>query len=373
MFEMEQFLHEQFPEQAGKLAKASTLEEFNAVHTEMLNEARGRLREALAKSGLSETAADSANFEGDSLPVVLLTEDEYPQLRDASGDTLKALLQKHLNAAKAVSEKKNESAKYITALMIANKMLVMGEKKHIKQFKDILEEKKINQDTAVNNDDIEEIRMMIAEIRGVNICELDGDPLVGPIVMAAVLTFVTTVTVAVIAVIASFIVIAILVPLLCFMFKEAYAIVFVMNEMPNPDSSFTKNSLVLDNSANYHGKQLAYTMDIPPAIQLEDSKFVTGGFFTTSKRDMALFGTAYGVKLDIKDANKSVAFGVERPLNGNSKCYCAFNTSAEDASEKVMDAAGMSSEASEGNYKALIKMHSTNGPDAYYIARVYNA
>lgn len=165
--------------------------------------------------------------------------------------------------------------------------------------------------------------------------------------------------------IATLVIVAILIPIIYFVAKPAACIFIVVNEL--------SEALEYVEECNYHGKRLVMTRDIPASARLGSTVLMSGGIWSTSKRDGALYGTQYGVTLRRKDKDDiKFNIGVECPLaSGSNCCAVGFNKSAEDIAKTADSGGKQKDEQTQSGYAMEIKCNSGSGSVAYYIARIY--
>ncbi len=363
-------LRDIFPDYIPRMEKAAAKEEQRAIYRELLQEQRNNLRRELAKAGIDE--ADYQDLLNDSaddqiLPAMLFDSALYDEVVNAKGDKVKAIVQALYNTMKLLKTKENASTAEVASCLVANSMIAMGEKGVATARKAILEygRKQADSIPELNCELQDALQTLTAEDRE---RVLNAAPVALPAAFAATASTGPGVVVAI-----AVIVVLVLIVLIYFAAKDAACILLVINDISNMSPERNDNyGLYFDSSKNVHGKQTGYTspgMKCP--VTAEGARFLSTGFYTTQKEDAALYGTNYGVMLNISGTNIHVAFGVESPLIGDNKCYCGFGKSAEDAAKAVKN--NLTSEDSFGNYKANITMNSKSGETAYYIARVYNA
>ena len=362
-------LRDVFPDYIPRMVKAAAKEEQRAIYRELLQEQRNNLRRELAKAGMDETDyQDLLNDNADDqiLPAMLFDSALYDEVVNAEGDKVKAIVQALYNTMKLLKSKENASTAEVASCLVANSMIAMGEKGVATARKAILEygSKQADSIPELNCELQDALQTLTAEDRE---RVLNAAPVALPAAFAATASTGPGVVVAIAA-----IVVLALIVLIYFAAKDAACILLVINDISNMSPERNDNyGLYFDSSKNVHGKQTGYTspgMKCP--VTAEGARFLSTGFYTTQKKDAALYGTNYGVRLNISGTNIHVAFGVESPLIGDNKCYCGFGKSAEDAAKAVKN--NLTSEDSFGNYKANITMNSKSGETAYYIARVYN-
>lgn len=362
-------LRDIFPDYIPRMEKAATKEEQRAIHQELLQEQRDNLRAELEKAGIDETDYQDLlndNTDDQILPTMLFDSAIYNEVVNAEGDKVKTIVQALYNTMKLLKSKENASTAQVASCLVANNMIAMGEKGVATARKTILEYNRKQTDNVPElSCDLQDALQTLTEEERERV--LNSAPIALPAAFAATSSTGPGVVVAI-----AIIVVLVLIALIYFAAKDAACILLAVNDITNmaPDSN-DNYGLYFDSSKNIHGKQTGYTspgMKCP--VTAEGARFLSTGFYTTEKETAALYGTNYGVRLNISGTNIHLAFGVESPLSGDNKCYCGFGKSAEEAAKAV--AANLTSEDSFGNYKAKITMNSKSGETAYYIARVYN-
>lgn len=367
--DMLQGLRDIFPDYIPRMEKAATVEEQSAIHQELLQAQRDNLRRELANAGLDETDYQdllSDSTDGQILPAMLFDSAIYDEVVNAEGDKVKTIVQALYQVMKLLQAKENASTSEVASCLVANNMIAMGEKGVATARKTILEYNKKHTDSIpeLSSELQDALQELTTEERK---RALNAVPVALPAAFAATSSTGPGVVIAIAAII-----IAVLVAIIILMAKDAACILLVVNDISgtSPDGS-NGCGLYFDSSRNIHGKQTGYTSPgLKSAVSAEGARFLSTGFYTTEKNTAALYGTQYGVRLNIPGTNVHVAFGMECPLTGGNKCYCGFGKTAEEAAKAVT--ANLTAEDSSGNYKAKITMNSKSGDTAYYIARVYN-
>lgn len=194
----------------------------------------------------------------------------------------------------------------------------------------------------------------------------------GMIASVAVAAGVEAVTVAGLVTLIAVAIIAIIIPILYFMFKPACCFALVVNE--------TNSQLAWVDDYNVHGKPIGHTPFISAAINIPPpipgaGKYVYCGIVQTDKRDSALVGTQYGFTYSGNSGAYNVNFGVECPLTSlyvDNNCFCEIGSTSEDAANQTDSKNTLSYSASSVNPKldVSINCNSGSGYVAYYIARV---
>lgn len=360
-----------FPNHIPQMEKAVTEEERNTIYKELLQEQRSILRRELAKAGIEETHYQdllSDSTDEQILPAMLFDSVIYDEVVNAEGDKVKTIVQALYQVMELLKGKEDASTTYVSACLVANNLIALGETGISAARKTILEYSAKHTDSTPKLD--KELQDVLQELtKEAQQTVLCAAPVALPAAFAATSSTGPGVVIAVISII-----LAVLASILLFMAKGAAAILLVVNDITNtlpPGAGTDSYGLYFDSSKNIHGKQTGYTSPgLKPAVIANGDRFLSTGFYTTEKKTAALYGTKYGVRFNIPSTNIYVAFGAECPLTGNNKCFCGFGKTAEEAAAGVT--ANLSAEDSSGNYKAKIVMNSKSGSTAYYIARVYN-
>lgn len=369
--DMKASLYDLFPEHMPRMEAARTQSEFNVIHADLLNSLRKNLRETLSDANISTDCYSNLldnSEEQQSLSAIEIDSTKYDSIINARGDKVREVVQSLYDGMNRCGQTdKNSSNIYMAAKLIINRFIATGDRGIIGANTKLLEYKKRNSNYFHEINEALYIELTDEERE-----QLDNSAAFAGATAAAV-AGVSCCGGAAVVIAVVLIVVAILIPFLIFMLLEAACLIFVVNDISDNDKDYGKFKLVRDSAYNIHGKETAYTPELlsPVTIESEDREFVflSGGFYATEKKSMALYGTNYGLKFKVSDTDISISFGVECPLNGNNKCYCGFNISAEDAANRVTD--DMTHTASLNGYKATISMNSTSGRTAYYIARVY--
>ena len=157
-------------------------------------------------------------------------------------------------------------------------------------------------------------------------------------------------------------IILVIIPIIYFMLKPAFTTVLIINDS-NEDYKFGKHF-------NTHGKTTSYTTSITSKFEKDGQTFSNAGFFTSSKKDGALYGTQSGFTL--LTGQETLAFGAECPLNGSNNCYCEFDKSAEQISKLTEKKKDLYHEVSKGGLGLNIRGNSKSGGLAWFIGRIYN-
>jgi hypothetical protein len=368
-----QSLRTLFPAHMPGMEAAATQAEFFKVHGELMADLRQRLRNAIKDANMDESDFSElleATREGNALQACVIDSTAHDSIVNATGDTVREKVQALFNGLDAVGKGQPSDSNALTAArLIANRLIAAGDK-GVKGADDSLR-KYATMDAAEAAQINAEVEAALASLSDGEKAIVNSPAFAGA--TAAALAGVTFSGGGTVVVLVVLIILAVLIPLIIFMILEAACVMLVVNDLADPGLDYTKYRLINSSSYNVHGKETGYTPEIVSSVVIPEGNirhvFSTGGFYTTEKRDAALYGTNYGIKLDISSANKSVAFGIECPLNGDNKCYCGFDISAETAADRASN--NMSCEASSGEYKAKITMASRGGRTAYYIARVY--
>nr|WP_315255110.1 hypothetical protein [uncultured Flavobacterium sp.] len=269
----------------------------------------------------------SADDNPTGFPILALTPDQYSQLIDANGDTIKVVVTTMLNTAQIIQP--SWSVGQTAAQFSVGGLAALG---------------------AVG-------------VGAFNIAIGSG-----VVEMLAIAAGIEALTVAGVVAIIAVAIVAVIIPILYFMLKPACCFVVMLNETNSP--------LVWVDDYNYHGKTIGYVNRIPPAQVVPQpipgaGTYVTCGFVQTDKRDDALVGTQYGFTYSVGSTN--VNFGVECPLTSiyvDNNCFCEINSTSEDAANETDSKNALSYSASNANLNVSIKCNSGSGYVAYYIARI---
>jgi hypothetical protein len=364
-----------FPDHMPRMEAAATRDEFFKAHDELLADLRQRLRDALKNADMDESDFSElleGDREGKALEACVIDSTVHDSVVGATGDAVREKVQALFNGLDAVGKGLPSDSNALTAArLIANRLIAAGEKGARGANDSLKQYARMSAEEAAQIN--AEVQAALASLSGEEKAIVDTAAFAGA--TAAAVAGVACSGGGAVVLIVVLVLLAVLVPLIIFMCLEAACVMLVVNDIADPGLDYTKYRLSNSSSHNIHGKETGYTPEILSSIVIPEGNvthvFSTGGFYTTEKRDAALYGTNYGVKFDIADANASVAFGVECPLNGDNNCYCGFNISAETAAARVNN--NMSCEASYDSFKAKITMASRSGRTAYYIARVYKA
>jgi hypothetical protein len=257
-------------------------------------------------------------------PLLTLTQNQYKQLINASGDTIEVVVTTMLKTAQIVQPSWSvgqTTAQFVTAGICALGATMAG------AF-----------NVAIGSGVVEAV---------------------------AIAAGIEAVTVAGVVAIIAFAIVAIIIPILYYMLKPACCFVVLLNE--------TNSALNWVNDYNVHGKPIGYVNSIPAMVVIPQpipgaGTYVVCGFVQTDKHDDALHGTQYGFTYAC--GSNTISFGVECPLIGHNNCYCEINSNSNNVAYATNsnDSTAWSSEQ-EGLYTS-INCNSPSGYVAYYIARV---
>jgi hypothetical protein len=310
---------EVYPEFATQLEKAKSQEEVEQLQQKFLLEARTNLARLLNKPVEALEASDQ------TAPIIL-TEQQYSFLVNATGDTIMNQLHVLLDGTARLKSMEQDDAAAVTAQLIISGVLSLG---------------------------------------GIAIAASRSALIVGAVEAAAAYMGVQVATVGLVCGIAAIVIVAILIPIIYFMKKPANCIVLVINELDQ--------DLTFKGDYNVHGKPMLMTSPIPKAVVIPDVKtFRTAGFIATEKRENALVGTQYGFTMAY--GNKDLSWGVECPLSSiyvDNNCYCGIGISAQTAAETTNSKNVQSWAETKDGITLSIKCNSGSGSIAYFIARAY--
>lgn len=205
---------------------------------------------------------------------------------------------------------------------------------------------------------------------GISMCvQLIAEIIVGLELNAAMVAALASVSLGVVGIVIDIVVLAII-PIFYFMSKPAACIFMVINDLDV--------DLVIKEEAVIHGKLNVKTKRIPAAAKFL-STLRSGGIWSTQKKDAALIGTQYGVKLSQEKGTFSqtepddttFSVGVECPLaSGLNSCAVGFGKSAEEIGKEADSNQAQESTADNGKYKIVMRCHNPHGSVAYYICRI---
>lgn len=310
-----------FPEYATLLNQATSQEQIISLHNSFIEERKKALATAIKATNIS----DSRNPKSP----IALTQEEYENLINATGDDIKYRIQALLDGLQRLKGMENDQIEHVAAQMIVTGILGIG---------------------------VESTTAALAIAGG-------GEIIEAYIALAAL----TSTTVAVVIAVVCLVIIAIIIPLIYFMEKPANALILLINELDKP--------LVFANDFNVHGKPTYFTETINNAVIFPDRKFVTAGFIGSQKLDSALYGTQYGFTMKYGHTDTQFTFGVECPLSSlytDNNCFCAFDKNAQEAAELTAQNNKQFWETEKDGIKLSIRCNSKSGSLAYYVARAYH-
>lgn len=322
-FELKKKFRNLYPEYASRL-EAATADNFNAVHEQIINEAKENLQKALLEAGLSSEEAANA----DQTCCIPLSNEQYLKLINAKGDEIKNQLHVLIDGLERLRGMEKDDAGLVTAQILLSGALGIG---------------LLSTSTVI-------AKLVMRAIEAV-----------------AAFAGVSVATVGVVCAIAALVIVAVLIPIIYFMQKPASCIVLLINE--------TDQALVFDSDYNVHGKPSLMTTPIPKGVVIPGvGTYPVAGFIAAEKTSMALIGTQYGFTMDYGSTGTKLSFGVECPLTSiyeDNNCYCAFNESAQKVAEKTAEVNKQEAHDELNGLKLSITCNSGSGSIAYYVARVY--
>ena len=316
---------EHFPTLMKELDSCKTQKEFDMVHTRHLSNYVNSLNELLGGKVVSvlQYSQDSSD---ETAPIVLKPETCEILLR-ATGSDIKNQVQKLLDGLARLKGMDKDDAGQVTVQVIQSGCLAIG--------------------TAASSTCIQNLVEGASEI-------------------VAALAAVEAVTVSVVCLTASIVIVGIIIPLIYFIEKPATGIVLLINDL-DEEINFVEDY-------NEHGKKKLITTPIPGSTVIKEKRYVSGGLIASTKKDSALIGTQYGVTYKYKHIEFQLAFQV--PLTGiyvDNNRYASVGSSAKVAADQTYRH-NMTSWSAEGQgIKVDIKVNSSGGSVAYYIARVYKS
>lgn len=323
-FELKRKFRNLYPEYVARLDGVSS-QDFNSVHEQLLNEAKENLIKALDKAGIK---LDCGNENADQTCCIPLSNEQYLNLINATGDEIKSQLHVLLDGLERLKGMEEDDAGLVTAQILLSGALGVG---------------------------LLSTSTVIAKL------------VAGAVEAVAAFAGVSAATVSVVCSIVAIVIVAVLIPIIYFMMKPANCIVLLINE--------TDQDLLFNSDYNVHGKPMLMTTPIKKGVSIPGvGTYPVAGFVATEKCDKALYGTQYGFTMSYGATDIKLSFGVECPLTSiysDNNCYCSFDKTAEEVAKKTEEFNMQSSSAEKDGLKLSIKCHSGSGAIAYYIARVY--
>lgn len=315
---LDSYFSTSYPEYSRMMKACKTESELRSTYKKIYDD-------ALAKAKPYLGAGDGPT----GFPLLTLTQAQYQQLINASGDDIEVVVTTMLNTASIIQP--TWSVGQTTAQFITGGLAAMG---------------------------------------AVGAGAFNAAIGTGVVETLAIAAGIEAVTVAGIVAIVAVAVIAVILPILYFMLKPACCFVVLLNE--------TSSKLTWVDDYNVHGKPIGRVDSITPAVVIPapipgSGTYVVCGFIQTDKRDDALVGTQYG--FTYTTGNTNVSFGVECPLTSiyvDNNCYCAINSTSENVANETdsQNVLSYKCSSSNPNLNVSIQCNSGSGSVAYYIARV---
>ena len=325
-----------FPEYAKLLESAKSEEEFDTIHTKLIDEQTKKFQKSVEyQSQLTDSLSKKKQPSVDAGIPFSPSPELYDQLINATGDDIEDLINNILNTMYEVAQLKPEDADSIKEALTREGILgLLG------------------------------IVVGIAPL-AVSAAILAASGAALPIALPGFAAF------AAVVIAAAALMCLVMVPLF-FGLKPAACFMLLLNE--------TGQDLIWKKSHNIHGKEIHRTNKIsPPCILIKgkvDKYYPSAGFFVTTKRDIASIGTTYATT--VKCGKVECNFGLKVPLNhtdGKSENSCRaifYNDGTKFAAELADEnPAILSSDDSHYNLRCKIRCNSKKGQIAFYIARVY--
>jgi len=346
-----------FPDYKQKIETAKSDKEIQSVFDEVKEYTRNNAIKEITNAGIMNHDFINNFVNGtEEKTQLVLTNEQYQEAINAGGDDIKQVYLKLIEEIEIVGKMINNKVdnKKIAMQMVLGGFMAAGDEPCIKVIEEIRKRCKTSTEPSEKNED-----------------DPDGVPQAA---VAVVLTGSLSGPQALIFITVVLIIIAVIIPMVYFMSKEARCFVLVINELINDDKK--PYNIIFDSEHNVSGKPSYITKRIDQGInwEPEGGLYPCAGFFSSSKKDAAFYGTQYGFKLKIENTYENIAFGVECPLTAlytDNNCYCGFSRTAKDAAENSGKENKQSWEAERNGFKASIKCHSKSGSYAFYIARIY--
>lgn len=317
-----------FPDYAARLDAAKDMEECYRVYREIICEYKSGLKSDLAKTYAS-AVANGDDPEG--FPVFALKEDMLEKLVSARNGSIKTYITQIINTCQTLKQYQNDDDT-MAAMIIGGGLLA------------------ITVDMAT---------MCFTALKA------------GAETFTAVVSALTSCSAGVLEII-GLAILLVIIPILYFMQKPAACMVFVINELDE--------SLVYKDSSITHGKLIGITTELPMQLKYTknstEHKFTYSGMFMTSKKDAALVGTQFGMHLQGSTSKKDFYIGAECPLTSiyvDNNCWCEFDSSSEEVSNKTDSNNVQQCTCSSGNYHMDMYCHDKGGDSAYYTVRIYKS
>ena len=271
-----------YPEYAAALEKAQSDEEIYTLQQKWIQERKDALIHELNEHG-KKLLNEEMLKDTDKTVAVTLTEEAYHKLANARGGEIQSELVAMFDGVQRLKDMGSQDAEVITYAMMNAGLAALG----------------ISMATA-----------LITEL------------LSGLGLATAIFTALSVASFSVVGTVVDIIVLAVI-PIIYFMTKPAACIFAVINEL--------QTDLVIQDEAIVHGKVNVRTESIPGSLKL--TQFIcSAGIWSTQKRDAALIGTQYGMRLAQKKGIQGVepdgttfSIGVECPLaSGSNSCAVAI-------------------------------------------------
>ena len=320
---MKQSFTRLFPDYAAKFEAAKTQEEVLRIQDEFMSVQQEKLRVALGR----EKKQGEAEF---SIPITVSPE-ELEKLINAEGFEIEKQVQYLLDGLERISGMEGEDEEKIAAQMLNFGALAIS---------------------LLSGDVIGDLLAKIAVITG-------------EVLTAVTVIGLAVVGASVVVICAAIAVIAIVIPILYYMFKPAMCIMFLINKLDQ--------NLVFKDSYNVHGKPSLITDEIGSAVEKNSGEtFASGGLFITSKRSKALIGTQFGMTMSYGDMDLN--FGMGCPLaSGKNNCYVMIDETAEAVARKSDDEQKAFHTTKKNGVRLTIARSSSSGSIVFLIAQAKKA
>ena len=319
-----------YPEHAAELEKAQSDEEIHALQQKWIQDRKDALIHELTVQGKRNLLDERMLNDTDKTVTVTLTEDNYRKLINARGGEIQNELVAMFDGVERLKDMGSQDPEVVTYAMVNAGLAALG----------------ISMATA-----------LIAEL------------LSGLGLATAIFTALSAASFSVVGAVIDIIVLAVI-PIIYFMVKPAACIFAVVNEL--------QTDLVIQDESIVHGKVNVRTETIPGALKL--TQFIcSAGIWSTQKRDAALIGTQYGVRLKqvkgiqgIEPDGTTFSIGVECPLaSGSNSCAVAIDKSANDIAKEADAHLKQDISCDNGKYGMEMHCNSGSGSLAYYVCRIF--
>lgn len=319
-----------YPEYAAALEKAQSDDEISELQQTWIEQRKAQLLKELTAQGKRDLLADGMLKDTDKTVAVALTETQYETLVNARNGQIQSELVAMFDAVERLKDMGSQDEEVMSYAMMNAGLAALG---------------------------ISMVTALITEI------------LSGMGLATAVFTALSVASMSVVGIAVDLVVLAVI-PIIYFMTKPAACIFMVINEL--------QTDLVIQDEDVVHGKVNVKTERIPGSIKLK-SVMRSGGIWSTQKRDAALIGTQYGVRLAQKKGqlgeepdDTTFAIGVECPLaDGHNSCAVAINQSARDIARAVDAHRRQDVSCDDGKYGMEMHCNSGSGSLAYYVCRIF--